>query len=161
MSDPAAPTEYGWSDQDAVPDPDEDQRPGTVTAAAVLTIIASVLTTLMWFLAIYGILVDRDRFVERIEDARDLGGVSAGDIVNGLVGLAAVGVVWCLVAILLAILTLHRSNAARVLLIISAAVSALLSLPGVLAIYPIITLICGASVVVMLSSKSSREWFAR
>ena len=84
----------------------------------------------MWFLAIYGLLVDRDRFVERLEDARDLGDVNAGDIVNGLVVLAVFGVLWCLVAILLAILMLHRSNAARILLIISAAVTALLSLPG-------------------------------
>ena len=132
-----------------------------MTAAATLTIIASALTTLMWFLAIYGLLVDRDRFIERLEDARDLGDVNAGDVLNGLVAVAVVGVVWCLIAMLLAILTLYRSNAARILLIISAAVTALLSLPGVLFIYPVLTLICGASVVVMLSSKSSREWFAR
>ena len=88
MSDPAAPAQYGWSEQETeAPDADEDQRPGTVTAAATLTIIASVLTTLMWFLAIYGLLVDRDRVVERLEDARDLGDVNAGDIVNGLVAL--------------------------------------------------------------------------
>ena len=124
---PRAPSQYGWSEQDSEPDPDEDQRPGTVTAAATLTIIASALTTLLWFLAIYGILADRDRFVERLEDARDLGDLSAGDIVNGLVAVAVVGVVWCLVAILLAILVLNRSNAARILLIISAAVSALLA----------------------------------
>lgn len=139
----------------------EMDRPATVTAACVLTWIASFFTFMLGGLILYGLLADRDEFIDRLSEESDLRGISPDDVFVGLLVIAAVLMVWCLVAMALAAAAFRGSKTARVTLIFSAGVAALLSLPAVLVVYPILTLICATSTAVMLASRSSATWYDR
>lgn len=149
MSDPAHDVEL------------EDDRPATVTAASLLTMFVSVITFFLGIIAIYGMLSDKAGFLDRLANESDLGETRAEDVYYGLIALAVVLMLWCVVAVVLAVFALRRSSVARVLLVVSAVVTALLSLPGVLFVYPIMTLVCGAAVAVMLNAKVTKQWYAR
>ena len=144
-----------------LPNPDADKRPGSVTAAAVLTIVFSGLTLALLVFSMIGLAVERDSFLEELDNEPGLEGVSPDDLFALMVILLGVFLVWSLVAIILAILVLRRSNAARILLIISAVMTALFSLLAILTAVSAVTLIAGISVVVMLLTSSARDWFAR
>jgi len=144
-----------------LPDPDADKRPGPVTAAAVLTFVFAGLTAVLFGFAMVGLMVERDSFLEELDNEPGLEDVSPDDLFAVLMIVLGVFLVWSLVALVLAILVLRRSNAARILLIISAAMSALFSLLAILSAVSAATLVAGISVVVMLLSGSARDWFAR
>jgi hypothetical protein len=143
------------------PDPDADKRPGPVTAAAVLTLVFSGLTAALFVFAMVGLVVQRDAFLEELDNEPGLEDVSPDDLFAVMMIVLGVFLVWSLVAIVLAILVLRRSNAARILLIISAAMTALFSLLAIMSAVSAATLIAGISVVVMLLTGSARDWFAR
>lgn len=157
------PPAYGppgaW--QPLPPDPDADKRPGTVTAAAVLTMVFAGLTAALFAFAMAGLVVERDAFLEELDNEPGLEDVNPDDLFAVLMIVLAVFLVWSLVAIVLAILVMRRSNLARVLLIISAAMSALFSLLAILSAVSAASLIAGISVLVMLLSGSARDWFTR
>jgi hypothetical protein len=72
----------------------------------------------------------------------------------------AVLVLWSLVAAVLAVLTLRRSPVARVLLALSAGMSALLSLLAILSGVSAITLLLGIASLVLLFTGGANDWFA-
>lgn len=168
---PAQPSAYGqpapqygqpgYYSEPVPPDPDADKRPGPVTAAAVLTMVFAGLTLALLILAVFGLLVERDSFLEELDNEPGLEDVSADDLFAVMMIVLGVFLVWSLVAIILAILVMRRSNAARILLIISAAMTAVFSLLVILSAVSAATLIAGISVVVMLITGSARDWFAR
>ena len=146
---------------DFAPGEDPDERPATVTAAGILTIIITIFTEMLLALAMYGLLSDRDGFIDALSEARDLRGMEPDDVFNVLVIILVVLMVWTLVAFVLAILTMRRSNVARLTLVVSSVVAALLSLLTILTIAPIVIMICASSVVVMLTSRSAKTWFEK
>jgi hypothetical protein len=151
----------GYYGQPGLPDPDADKRPGPVTAAAVLTLVFSGLTLALFVFAMLGLVVERDAFLEELDNEPGLEDVSANDLFAVLMIVLGVFLLWSLIAIVLAILVMRRSNAARILLIISAAMTALFSLLAIMSAVSAATLVAGISVVVMLLTGSARDWFAR
>ena len=144
-----------------------DKRPGTVTAAAWITIVCSALTAVLLGLIAVAFVAARDEFVASFEEewARSGAGADldvdpeqlAGVIVAGCLVLA----VWALVAVVLAVFVLRRSNVARILLVISAGVVALFSLIGILSGVSIVPLAASAAVIVLLFVGGASDWFRR
>ncbi len=139
-------------------------RPGGVTAAAVITIVASAITLLGSLAFVVLVLASRADFIDEVEkelatnSAYD--NISAGTVADIAVGFLAVLVVWCVVAIVLAVATMRGSNGARITLIVSASVSALVSLLGALVIVPLLLTIASIATVVLLLTGGAGEWFA-
>src|ERR671920_760725 len=121
------PYPYGqqspYSQQPYGQQPGGDRRPGTVTAAAWITIVLSAITAALF----------------------------------GFTGLGLV--MWAIIAIVLAVLVMRRSNVARILLVISSAVVALFSLLGVTSGVSAITLVAAIAVIVLLFVGGAGDWF--
>ena len=67
--------------------------------------------------------------------------------------------VWCLIACILAVLVLRRSNAARITLVVSSAVTALFSLFGIGSGVSAVTLLAAVAVIVLLFVGGANDWF--
>lgn len=143
---------------------DPDKRPGTVTAAGIVTIVLSVLSLLACGAMALVLVLARGDIVEDIEkdltvDEREI--FSGSDLATIVLVLVALVAVWCLVAILLAVLAMRRSNVARIMLVVSSVVTALLSLLSVLFLFvTLLTLIAGIAVVVLLFTGGANEWYS-
>ena len=140
-----------------------DRRPGTVTAAAWITIVFSGLTAVLFGFTGLALLVARDQVItemERVPEFQDAG-IDADAAVGVLVAFILGLVVWALIALVLAVFVLRRSNVARILLVISSAVVALLSLLGITSGVSAITLIASVAVIVLLFVGGAGDWFAR
>jgi hypothetical protein len=141
--------------------PDADKRPGTVTTAAVLTLVFSALSVVLFAIAAVALSVERNSFLEEIENEPGLEDISADDLFAVMMVLIGVFLVWSLVAIVLAVLVMRRSNVARILLVISAAMTALVSLLTILSVVTVVPLVAAVAVVVLLLTGRARDWFAR
>ncbi len=136
--------------------PAGDKRPGTVTAAAWITIVFSGLTAVFLFLIALVFVVARDDFVAGFEEEWASSGagadldIDAEQLAGVIVALFLFLAVWALIAVVLAIFVLRRSNAARILLVISSSVVALFSLIGIASGVSIVTLGAAAAVIVLL-----------
>ena len=140
-----------------------DRRPGTVTAAAVITIVTSALVLLAGLG--FGVLgaVGSEAFYDGV---RDGGRGAYDDFDNGelqtlVLAIGVVFAVWSAAAILLGVLVLRRSSVARVLLVISASLSLVLSLLGILSLVSVVTFIAAVAVIVLLFVGGANDWFAR
>ncbi|MFC6287328.1 hypothetical protein ACFP3Q_08235 [Nocardioides sp. GCM10027113] len=142
---------------------DPDKRPGTVTAASVITLVFSGLAALLFGVMVIGLLAARDTVLEQIEDQAAFDGtaVNADDAYAFLLVLFAVFLVWCLIACVLAVMVLRRSNAARIVLVVSSAITALFSLVSITSGLSAITLIAAVAVIALLFSGGAGEWFKR
>ena len=69
-------------------------------------------------------------------------------------------VLWSLVAAVLAVMTLRRNQVARILLAVSAGLTALLSLLAILSGVAAVTLLLGAITVALLLGRRANDWFA-
>ena len=145
--------------------PSGDRRPGTVTAAAWITIAFSGLIAIGFGLLALAFLVARDEFVDGFDEAmRDSGTVDPGisaDSAAGLVVAFLAVFAWSVIAVVLAIFVLRRSNAARILLVISASVTALLSLLAIMSVLSALPLIAAVAVIVLLFTGGAGDWFKR
>ena len=146
--------------------PSGDRRPGTVTAAAWITIAFSGLIAIGFGLLALAFLVARDEFVDGFDQAvNDSGtpdaGISAESAAGLVVAFLAVFAVWSVIAVVLAIFVLRRSNAARILLVISASVTALLSLLAIMSVLSALPLIAAVAVIVLLFTGGAGDWFKR
>lgn len=140
-----------------------DRRPGTVTAAAWITIVFSGLTAVLFGLTGLALLVARDQVIteiERVPEFQDAG-IDADAAVGVLVAFILGLVVWAVIALVLAVFVLRRSNVARILLVISSSVVALLSLLGITSGISAITLIASVATIVLLFVGGAGDWFAR
>jgi hypothetical protein len=137
---PAGHQSYGqqpYGHQSGAPSPYPAKRPGVVTAAAIIAMIMSALTGLVWLLFGIFAVASGDSLVEAIRDDADLrrqfddAGVSMTELADyiqtsGFVVLV-LGVL-ILLTILPAVGVLRGSNAARVVLIILASITVLIGL---------------------------------
>ena len=87
----------------------------------VVTIIMSLLSALVFGGFLIALLVSRDSVIDEFETQPGFEDVSADDIFAVFAVILAVFAVWCLIATLLGVLVMRRSNAARILLVISSA----------------------------------------
>lgn len=141
--------------------PTGDRRPGTVTAAAWISIVFSAISAVMFGFTGLALLVARDeviREMERVPEFQDAN-IDADAAVGVMVAVILGLVVWAIVAIVLSVFVLRRSNVARILLVISSAVVALLSLLGVTSGVSIVTLIASIAVIVLLFVGGAADWF--
>lgn len=159
------PHPYGQQPVYGAPTGDPDKRPGTVTTAGIVTIVTSTLSLLLFLVVTIGIFVARDDVEDAINDElsnqQGMEDISAGDLTALVLAVMLVFVVWCLSAIVLGILTLKRHNWARIMLVVSAAVSALLSLLGITSGVSALTLIASVAVIVLLFTGGANQWFAK
>lgn len=158
------PPAYGQRDYGYAA-PAGDKRPGSVTAAAVITLIVSGLSLLVLLLLFVSIVASGDEV--RAEIARQLrsqdASVSVADLELALDVIAVTSAalaVWSLIACALALLVLRRSNAARIMLVVSSAVTALITLVlALLVIVPGLNLVASIVVIVLLFVGGANEWF--
>lgn len=141
--------------------PATDKRPGTVTAASVITLIFSGLSLLLYAFILIALFVARDDIVAEITRQPDFedAGISADSAFGVIVAFVTVFLVWCLIACVLAVLVLRRSNAARITLVVSASVTALFSLIGITSGVSAITLLAAVAVIVLLFAGGAGDWF--
>lgn len=139
------------------------KRPTTVTVAAVLTWIGAGLATLMMLMFMGVLALGGDAFIDEFERAAQDSQVDFTADQALAVGwvVAVVMLVWALSAVVLAIFALRRSNVARILLVVSAGMTALLSLLAITSILPIVTLLMGGATVILLFTGGANEWYSR
>jgi hypothetical protein len=153
--------------QQAYGQPAGDRRPGTVTAAAWIAIVFSGLTAVFLGLGALGLVVARDDLINEIEREMQSGTTGTDvqldldpeSIVGVLVAVILVLLTWALIAIVLAVFVLRRSNVARILLVISSGVVALLSLIGIASGVSVVSLIASIATIVLLFVGGAGDWF--
>ena len=145
-----------------------DRRPGTVTAAGVLTIIFSGLAFLLFGFVLVLVLVARDMMAGELETTPGFEGISIDQVVAVAAVTMGVLALWALVAIILAIFALRRSNGARIGLVVSSVVVALFcgfSLIGAAdpASFLLVVVVLAAAVttIVCLFAGGAGDWYAR
>ena len=140
-----------------------DERPGGVTAAAWITIVLSGISFLLYGFITLAMLIAKDDVTREIDkairDSNSTTNFSAEDAYGFVVGILLVVTVWCLIACVLAVFVMRRSNAARILLVISAVVAALLSLLGIQSLVSAVPLLGAIAVVVLLFTGGANAWF--
>jgi hypothetical protein len=143
--------------------PGGDKRPGTVTAASVITLIFSGLSLLIYAFALIALVIAKDEVIDAITDDPTFqdAGISGDSAFGVVVVFAALFLVWSLIACILAVMVLRRSNAARITLVVSSAVTALFSLLGIMSGISAITLIASVAVIVLLFTGGANQWFKR
>ena len=162
---PAGQQPYGYGQQPygGVPARSGDKRPGTVTAAAWITIVFSAITAALFGFGGLGLLVARDeviREMERVPEFQDAN-IDAESAVGVLVVVLLGVVIWCLVAAILAVFVLRRSNVARILLVISASVAAVFALIGITSGFSLVPLVACLATIVLLFVGGAGDWFKR
>lgn len=162
--------QFGQSAQDPyLPDygqqPAGDKRPGTVTAAAVVTLVLAGLSAAFMLVATIGLVVAKSDFLREVQKGLDKQDpnttLDATTLYGAFIVVLVVLVLWSLAACLLAVFVLRRSNVARIVLIISASITALLSLVGIQSGVSIVTLLGSVVVIVLLVTGAARAWFKR
>ena len=159
--------QYGYGQ----PSPYPTRRPGTVTTAAWITIVMSVLTGGVWLLIGIGLLAAgdsvSDSILEEPEGRQFLQDVDItvdqfrdGVEVAGIVGL--VFGLLMLLAIIPAVMVLRGSSAGRVLLTVCAAVSVLIGLFFTVtgAFFGLIWVVAAGAVIALLFVGEAGSWFA-
>lgn len=142
--------------------PASDKRPGSVTGAAVITLIFSGLSLLGIAFFLIALVVAKDEALQGITQSPDFedAGISADSAYGASVVVLAVALVWCLIACVLAVLVLRRSNAARITLVVSSVMSALFSLVfAFLILIPALNLIAAIAVILLLFVGGANDWF--
>lgn len=159
---PSQPPAYGqpYGAQPYVGQP-SGRRPGTVTAAGILTLVFSVLTGLAFVGIVVAFQAARSDMVDSLQGDPTFDDFDPDTIVNAGVVVSIVVVVWCVVAAVLGVLVMKRSRVARVLLVVSSVVAALISLVGILSLISALPLIASIATVVLLFTGGANDWFAK
>ena len=165
--------QYGQPAQGAYPsygEPPKDSRPSTVTAAGVITLVTSGLMFVLLAVSLVTVLAagpDSD-YVQDIVDEMARQNAAYEDFsAQTIVNIAAVGIAialgWALIAMLLAVFAMRRSNAARIGLVVSAAlVFVPTGLIGVTGAFAMLLLSAACIVVIIcLFAGGASGWFAR
>jgi len=143
---------------------DPNARPGTVTAAAIITMILSGLCAVLFFglAAIMG--VAKSDFLDEMQkevNKQDTS-ITRSDlesIYGVIVAVMVIFAIWCVIAFVLAIFVLRRSNVARILLVVSSSVAGLLSLLAITSGASVVTLGGTVAVIVLLFAGGASDWF--
>jgi hypothetical protein len=141
-----------------------DERPGTVTAAAWVTWIFSGLTALLYGFLVLAMLVAKDQVIDEIDKALAEQGTTGDFNAEDAFGLVLVVLVvftaWCVIACVLAAFAMKRSNVARIMLVISAVVAGVLSLIAIGSVISAVWLVACVGVVILLFTGGAGDWYA-
>lgn len=144
---------------------DPDKRPGTVTAAGIITIVMSSLGLLLFGIALVALIAARDDVIDEIDtelaDQPGMEDITGDDLANFLIAVLLIFVIWCLIAIVTGVLSLRRQNWARIVTVISAAMTALISLVAIMSGISAISLIAGVAVIVLYFTGGANDWYSR
>jgi hypothetical protein len=142
-----------------------EARPGTVTAAAWITLVMSGLTGALFGFITLGMLVAKDDVVTEMDKAFAEQGVtgdfSAEDAYGFFVFALVVLTLWCIIACVLAVFAMRGSNVSRILLVISSVVAGLLSLVAIGSVISAVWLLACIAVVVLFFTGGAGEWYRR
>lgn len=157
------PSPYGQAPTYGTPQPAGDRRPGTVTAAAWITLVFSAITAALFGFAVLTVVVARDQAIAEMEKAPEFqdAGIDPEAALGVLVAVMVGLVVWAVIAMVLAVLVLRRSNVSRILLVISSAVTALFSLLLIFSVVTAVPLIAAVATIVLLFIGGAGDWFKR
>lgn len=140
-------------------------RPGAVVWACVLTWVFSAVAALGMVASAIAIGVDQDLLDEVYRQNPDLRdqGVTDGVLTAATYVMAGLIVLWCLAAIVVAVLVWRRVGWARIVLIVSASVCVGVSLLGTVlgAFLLVAPLVAGAATIALLVRTDVRPWFDR
>lgn len=139
-------------------------RPRPVVAACALTWVSSGLVALGLLLTAVVLAVDPDLLLDEVHRQRpDLAeqGVSDGMLIGVSLAMSAAIVLWCVAASVLALLVFRRVDWARVVLLVSAGVSAALCLVGLVAggFLLVVPLAAAVGTFLLLVRPDTRPWF--
>lgn len=146
---------------------DPDKRPGTVTAASIITIVFSVLVFALLIVAVIALAVNRDEILDEIwsqlqdQDTGDLTRADLDDAWAVVLAFPIIGMIWTVIAIITAGLAMRRHNWARIVTVISAAMTALLSLLAIASGLSAITLIAAIAAIVLYFTGGANGWYSR
>lgn len=138
------------------------RRPGTVTAAAVITILMSVLTAGFALLMVAVIVVARDEMLAEMRRQQDWAelGLDADAFVSMMLVGSLVVAVLSVAGAVLGGFTLARSTIARILLVILCGFVILASLLMIMSVITIVPLVLAALTIVLLFTGGANDWFA-
>lgn len=159
------PPENSWQPYGTYVEP--GRRPGTVTAAGWITVVVSSTTALLLAGMFLVLILAQDSVIEAMQSDATfqdaVGGDSqlANDAAGALTAITGGLALWSLIATVLGFLVLRRSNVARILLVISSVLSALATLPLIVAVLPAAWTLASLAVTVLLFVGGASEWFAR
>jgi hypothetical protein len=136
-------------------------RPGTVTAAAIITWISTGLMLILSAIGILAVLAARSDLMSTLNEDPDFRSMdlTEGQVIAAVVVTLGVTAVWSLVSAILAVFVYRGANWARIVLTVSASmvvgVSLLMIVTGVSAI----TLLAAGVVIVLLFVGGANAWF--
>ncbi len=159
------PAAYQPVQSPAAPTPDRAaERPSAVVGACLLTWVSSGLIALGLLLTAAVLLIDPDPLLDDVHRRQPHladQGVSDGMLVVVSLGMIALVVVWCVAAVVLAVLVYRGADWARVVLLVSAGVAAAISLVGAAAggFLLLVSFAAAAAAFSLLLRPSTRAWF--
>jgi hypothetical protein len=142
---------------------DPHRRPGTVTAACILTWVFASLAIVAAAVLLVMVTAGRDDFVDDWQAEPDLDGLDvAPETAASVIGaVMAAFIVVAVLAIVVAVAAFRRSTAARVTLMVLSGLTALVSLVLSVAIVPFLWVIASTVTLILLFTTSANRWFAR
>ena len=141
---------------------DPGKRPATVTAAGVITLVLSGITLVLLAVTLLGLgALTREDLIAQLGSDPRLEDIDLDTVLAVLRVVLAVFIAWCAVAMVLAVLAMRRSNGARIGLVVSAGLTALLSLLAITSGASVITLVGSVAVIVCLFTGGAGPWYAR
>jgi len=157
---------YGQSYYGAPP-VDPDRRPTTVAIAAWVTWALSALTLVLFVLTAFALAAGGDDLVRQVEQDpsfreqfdEQLRDITTDQILAALWVFVAVSIFWAAAAIVLAWFAYRRANWARITLVVSSAMTLLLSLLGIP--FGLLHTLGAGAVIVLLFTGGANEWFTR
>ena len=146
---------YGWPSGG----PGAPRRPVPVAVAAWLTWVFSGITMLFLLLLVVVLMADQDQLVAAMRDNPQLeaNGYTTQQLLGALWVISAIGLFWCLSAIVLAVLAYRRVNAGRIGLVVSAGFAGLL---GVVTVVGLVHAVAAFGTVVLLFTGGANRWYA-
>lgn len=146
-----------------------DRRPGTVTGAAVITVIMAGLSLVLFGVGAVAVLAAPDTVVEEVErqfanDPTLAELTESGMTLEQMVRVTGAGMlvmaVLSVIGVALGAFAFRRSSTVRVLLTVWCGLVALVSIPFVLAGLGVVSLASSVAVIALLFSRSAKAWYA-
>ena len=140
---------------------DPEARPGTVLAAGIITLVTTGIMLLLLAVVLFFLLAARADFMEGFGAEAGFSRSEADGWFAGILVALLVLIFWCVAAVVLGVLVLRRSNVARIALVVSSAVTALLSLLAIGSGISVVFLAAAIAVIVLLFTGGAGDWFRR
>ncbi|MGZ5416789.1 MAG: hypothetical protein ACXWDI_06395 [Nocardioides sp.] len=140
---------------------DPDRRPASVIVATAITWLFAGLTTFLFSIIVLMLMFGQDVLVEatRANAQFDEMNVSMDDLLAALWVASSIAIFWSLSAVILAVLAFRRVGWARIVLAVSAAITALVSISAQWA--GLLMMVPATATVVLLFSRGANAWYSR